>query len=141
MAWLALAAVGCGNGDDTIDRTYDPCGLSVTTDPARAAGVTAALGLWNITPVEPTEDAIEIRFEHAAESFHGLYDDENGIVYINESITAPRALSIVIAHELGHAFGLGHVSGRDSVMNRGNLTVGPTDDDRATVQALWGACE
>jgi predicted Zn-dependent protease len=48
----------------------------------------------------------------------------------------------VIAHELGHAFGLVHVSPdtRPSVMNPGNTTVAPNDGDRAALEALWGTC-
>lgn len=68
-----------------------------------------------------------------------MYEDEVGLIYINDALAAPE-LGIVIAHELGHAFGLPHIQGRASVMNAGNLTVAPNDDDRRALEALWGDC-
>ena len=84
---------------------------------------------------------LEVQFEAAATAFHGLYDDERGVVIVNSAIADPEVLAIVIAHELGHAFGLEHRSDRTSVMNSGNLSTAPTDDDRAQVNALWGPCD
>ena len=62
------------------------------------------------------------------------------------SPSARAALSAdrrVIAHELGHAFGLFHVpaSERISLMNPGNLTTPPTTADQAALAALWGSCD
>ena len=139
MALLAL--VGCGAGDTTIDRTFDPCTVAIDARAAtdlQRAGIADALALWALVPGEGAP--ITVLFEDAAEAFHGHYDDETGIVRINVKITEPRALSIVLAHELGHAFGLFHVDGRASLMNRGNLSIAPTADDFAAVSALWGPC-
>ena len=85
---------------------------------------------------------LRVRFEAASPPFHGLYDDETGIVYVNSAIEDLAPLSIVIAHELGHAFGLPHVeiAERDSLMNPGNLVIPPNDADRAAIEALWGRC-
>jgi hypothetical protein len=119
--------------------------------PAQQAGLDGALALWRdhgiggMSVVEGAAAgaaALEIRFEPAALAFHGVYDDETGIVYINRAIEDTEPLSIVIAHELGHAFGLPHVTfaERLSLMNPGNYVTPPTDGDRAAIEALWGPC-
>jgi predicted Zn-dependent protease len=63
-------------------------------------------------------------------------------VLVNRAITDRAELAIVVAHELGHAFGLVHidVATRASLMNPGNLTTPPTDADQRALEALWGAC-
>lgn len=111
-----------------IDRTFDPCAFAIED----ASGVGDALALWGLASVDGAP-AIALVFEDAAPAFHGYYDDEAGVIYINSRITEPHALAVVIAHELGHAFGLPHVEGKTSVMNRGNLSTVPTDDDRASI--------
>lgn len=145
-----------------------PIALTVSepTDVQRA-GINGALALWRShgigtlsvidgvaagplpaptapdAPTAPTApDAIEVRFQEAALPFHGLYDDETGVVYINRRIEDPTPLSIVLAHELGHAFGLPHVdfTERTSLMNPGNFVTPPTDADRTAIEALWGRC-
>lgn len=84
---------------------------------------------------------VNVIFEDAAAAFHGLYDDTRGVIYINNDITDPQVLSIVIAHEIGHAFGLPHITDRPSVMNPGNIRVLPNEGDTAALEALWGRCE
>jgi len=129
-----------------------PIALTVSgpTD-AQRAGIDGALGLWRehgvgtlsvVDGVAAGPAAIELRFQEAALPFHGLYDDETGVVYINRAIEDLTPLAIVIAHELGHAFGLPHVpfAERSSLMNPGNFVTPPTDADRAAVEALWGRC-
>jgi hypothetical protein len=142
-----------------------PIALTVSqpTDVQRA-GINGALALWRShgigtlsvidgvaagpAPDAPAPDApnapntIELRFQEAALPFHGLYDDETGVVYINRRIEDLTPLSIVLAHELGHAFGLPHVdfAERTSLMNPGNLVTPPTDADRTAIEALWGRC-
>jgi hypothetical protein len=143
VATIACAALAACTGtvDTTIDRTFDPCTLAITasgTD-VQMAGIVDGLAHWGLDN-EGTVP-IELRFEDAAPAFHGLYDDERGVIFINRGITHPEPLAIVIAHELGHAFGLPHVEkSRRSLMNPGNLTIAPTDEDRAAVEALWGTC-
>jgi hypothetical protein len=129
-----------------------PIALTVSqpTDVQRA-GIDGALVLWRdhgagtlsmVDGIAAGTASIELRFQEAALPFHGLYDDETGVVYINRRIEDLTPLSIVIAHELGHAFGLPHVdfAERSSLMNPGNLVTPPTDADRAAVEALWGRC-
>jgi hypothetical protein len=154
--WILSAACGGGPADTTIDLVHDVCASTSITvhDPtdAQRVGIDGALTLWrdhgvrrlSMGPGDGAVDdaAIELRFEAAAPPFHGLYDDETGVVYINRGILEPTALAIVIAHELGHSFGLPHVDAaeRHSLMNPGNLVTPPTEADQAAIEALWGPC-
>lgn len=119
----------------------DASASSVQTD-----GIAGAMALWRDHGAAALGAAngasLEVKFELATGAFHGLYDDRSGVIYVNERLTDPTTLSIVLAHELGHAFGLHHVSPdeRPSVMNPGNLDIAPTDEDRRTLEALWGVC-
>lgn len=93
---------------------------------------------------DPSE-TISVRFADAAETFHGQYDPDAAAIYINRDLatgTTPDALAIVIAHELGHVYGLVHIDPdqRVSLMNAGNLTTPPTDGDQRALEVLWGAC-
>jgi hypothetical protein len=152
-AWLTLTLlVACVEGDGTIDITHDPCApidiAIVGADGVQATGVDQAIASWRARGVTAFDrrgegPAIEIRFEPAALSFHGVYDDELGIVYVNQQIHDLDPLAVVVAHELGHAFGLSHVQRieRISLMNPGNLVTPPTDVDQRALEAMWGACD
>jgi predicted Zn-dependent protease len=145
MMFLAACS---GGGDSTIDITHDPCsGVTLRAAGAsesQTAGIDAAIGLWAGRGIALSRVAdhptIEIVFEYASYAFRGVYDDERGVIIINEQIVEP-ALSIVIAHELGHAFGLPHVTGRTSVMNPANLETPPNDDDAGALAEIWGPCD
>lgn len=164
LAWISTAlllsfvalAPGCAIGplDVTIDLVFDPCaelGLSVgegTTAPELQA-VLAGAALWNDRAAtrltlncEAGGPVLPVEFEAAALAFQGLYDDEHGIVFVNRRLEDRTAMTITVAHEIGHAFGLLHVSERTraSIMNPGNLSVTPTDEDVAALAELWGTC-
>jgi hypothetical protein len=151
--FLAALLGGCaaGDGDRVLEVVHDACEplhlvASSATDEERIS-LDDATAMWNELgqtrlTTAATRDArtLEVRFETAAPVFHGLYDDERGIVYVNHRLEDPRERAITIAHEVGHALGLWHVTGRDSVMNPANLSLEPNDDDAAELELLWGRC-
>jgi hypothetical protein len=149
---------------------FDPCHpLVLVLDPGttadRQAGVQTAADLWNgvagarlvvaETAAAPPLDAVDatasdaasaaapptvpLRFQAAAALSHGFYDPVLGAVLVNDDLVA-RPLAVTIAHEVGHAFGLVHVTDRPSVMNPGNLDVEPNASDAAALADLWGQC-
>jgi hypothetical protein len=171
LALLSLAAVGCGQNvqPHALEHTFDACApLTVVTAPGltaeQAQGVSDGIAMWNTgaatqlstatsaTPdveAEAEADAgatggarVPLVFQGAADNFHGLYDDAAAIVFINQDLTDLRPLSITVAHELGHVFGLLHVPAdqRTSLMNSGNTTTELTPEDVDTLALLWGRC-
>jgi hypothetical protein len=83
--------------------------------------------------------AVPLHFQAAAPPSHGFFDPARGEIFVNVDLEA-RPLTVTIAHELGHAFGLVHVTDRASVMTAGNLDVQPNVGDVAALVKLWGAC-
>ncbi len=158
--------VGCA--DESANGpglTFDACApLGIGIGPALTAeqlqGVTDALAMWNraagtalgsVTGPGDTADTsvlastapmVPLTFQVAAPPFHGLYDNRAGRIFVNEDLTDVGPLHITIAHEIGHAFGLSHVSAsvRPSLMNSGNTTIGITPDDVDALAAIWGRC-
>jgi hypothetical protein len=137
------------------DVRFDPCRpltliVQNGATPEEAAGVQAAAIAWNdaagaqLTVVAagsetPGAPQLPVSFQRAATPSHGFFDPVAGRVLINEDL-AGHPLAITIAHEVGHAFGLVHVTGRPSVMNPGNLDVDPNTGDVGALATLWGAC-
>lgn len=141
---------------------FDPCAPlrldAATTTEVQRAGLRDALMLWRergvtafdaidgeadaIDPAPANAPMIAIGFEDAAATFHGIYDPEALRVWINRDLVAREQVAVVIAHELGHVFGLAHVDRevRASLMNPGNLATLPTDEDQRALEAMWGRC-
>jgi predicted Zn-dependent protease len=123
-------------------QVFDACApLAITGDDA--ATIAGAVALWNgvgVTSLGETGGAaIPVVYESdAAPEEYGLY--AGSAIYMNDDLD-PDQRVIVLAHELGHAIGLVHVTDRSSVMNPGNLVVTPTAEDAATVGQRWGTCE
>jgi hypothetical protein len=152
LANLAFLAA-CGSPDTTIDLVFDPCQpLSISTESVALEdrqSIEEAAHLWNElagTQLSFTPEgagSVSVAFEEAAPAHLGLYDDERGVIWVNRTIETGRALTITIAHEVGHAMGLMHVeksSERRSVMVPGNTETPPGEIDREALTALWGEC-
>lgn len=152
MFTMCMACAEANPPDDYIDIVFDPCEPIVVTlqdaTHTQRASVQEALDLWNellgsqLTLSENIDaPRIPIEFDRAAKAFRGYYDDEIGIVYINDRLVG-REITITTAHELGHTFGLFHVDAaeRPSVMNHGNMEVVPNEADARDVAAIWGEC-
>lgn len=157
---LPLAA-GCGETSSDSSAVaavrVDACQPAVlvldpTSTDNQKVGARAAIELWNrgastrlsvsddgAAAPSPGSPALPLHFRQAAAPSHGFFDPATGEVLINEGLSA-HPLAVTIAHEVGHAFGLVHVTGRPSVMAPGNLEVEPTEADVAELAKLWGVC-
>lgn len=153
---MLVALAACGPSGPPSYVALDPCaGLAIishaTTEMERD-GIVDALALWRARGVAAFDVAtresvpgavIEVRFEDAGSVFRGVYDPEAGHVVINREIADRTTMAIVIAHELGHVFGLAHIAAttRVSLMNPGNVATPPTDGDQRELEAMWGTCQ
>ena len=166
MCAVCASLASCATESSESYLARDPCApLSLAAPTATAAeqtGISGAVALWrdrgvaafDVAPddapaADPTTASastgalpIEIRFDAAASTFHGVYDPATARVLINRDLTDPATLAIVIAHELGHVFGLAHIAPatRLSLMNPGNLVTPPTEADQGALEARWGRC-
>jgi hypothetical protein len=108
-----------------------------------------AIALWHghgiDSLVRVTDDPspeLVLALQHGNPLSFGYYDYTAAKIELNDILPASEARTIVIAHELGHAFGLVHVAPetRASVMNPGNTKVAPNPSDAAALIKRWGAC-
>jgi Zn-dependent peptidase ImmA (M78 family) len=114
-------------------------------DAAQQAAIDQAIAAWRAVGLTAPDRnatgavAVSVVFQGASPASYGLYDGEGAQILINDQLTADQ-MAVVIAHELGHAFGLVHVAPaeRTSVMNPGNLTIAPTSADADAIAAIWG---
>ena len=146
----ALLAAACASDPGPAPATFDPCTPIVLVPAADAsaaerASIESAIAAWRSRAgVELTTDEIEgaphvaVLFRPAPLAFFGVY--ERDTVVINRELSDDAARSVVVAHELGHAFGLVHVSDGSSVMVPGNLKTPPGVVDEQALEKLWGAC-
>jgi hypothetical protein len=171
LPWLCAWLAACGGGGGAA-VVYDPCrplALDVggsasssasvsasssasTTEVASVAAQTvpAAIALWNEGSDGETHlvrsstfgEVLLVRPESGSPVIDGDYDPTQGAVDLNLDLGDSRARAIVLAHEIGHAYGLSHVDPavRASVMNPGNTTVPPGPGDTDALIALWGDC-
>lgn len=126
---IALSGCSQSAADERVFSVCAPIGIASDN----MVPVEEAISMWSavgIGDLQPGGADISVVFASGGPSEFGFYD--NGIVTINRDLDDDRA-AITIAHELGHAFGLVHVSDRPSVMNPGNLTIAPTAEDRASI--------
>lgn len=154
---LFLVLGACGGNDDTdaITNTFDPCqplALRPADDstPEEISGVIEGVALWNdiattrLKLADGSGDAPEIAiiFQKAPSNYFGIYEESVTAIYINRNLTDASARAITVAHELGHTFGLVHVSPKErlSVMNAANITVLPSEMDVAAISTLWAEC-
>lgn len=147
-----LATAACGGMSTSGDAgiTFDPCTgisaqVSADASPVQAQGVRDAVALWHKVAqlkmsADPGMATVPVGFQKAADVFHGLYEPDRGDVLINEDLSDPHQLAVVIAHELGHSMGLVHITSYTSVMTSGNLTVEPQAADAQALIDIWGQC-
>jgi Matrixin len=147
--FVIAALTACSSSNDSpINLTHDACAplalVSAAASELQLGGIEDGEALWRDRGAPAlglrAGSTLEVRFEPAATNFRGLYDDEEGVIYVNSGLADRGLLAIVVAHEVGHAFGLPHVTDRVSVMNPGNVATTPTVEDQRALAALWGDC-
>lgn len=154
LSLFVVLACACSAGPEStlIETVYDPCAdvtvvAAGSTTVEQRDGIATAVAMWNehagtrlTFGGDGPDGRIEVSFEEAAPVFHGVYRDDRGDIVVNSLLHDPEQRSITIAHELGHAFGLLHITGPEALMNRGNLDTPVTMIDVSELRELWGLC-
>ena len=142
----------CSPGDQFMNNTFHACAPLVIAAPDDAtadelAGIDLGLEMWNRAAStrlsrmpRPGAAVLPIRYVVSAEFFFGTYLDEEATVVLNRLGGSLQERAVVVAHEIGHAFGLWHEEDCDSVMNPGNLDIAPNSRDVDVLSARWGTC-
>jgi Zn-dependent peptidase ImmA (M78 family) len=116
-------------------------------------GVRGAMSLWNTVAKTQLQSqgaagdgspSLAIHFELGSPAFYGVYHDAEPAIVINRYVTDPERRTVIIAHEIGHAFGLHHVHptpDAPSVMQPGNQSTPPSASDVTSLRALWADCQ
>jgi hypothetical protein len=138
---------------DEIETVFDPCSpLAIVpgegSAPSERDSIEQAIDAWNrVLPtrleVGPHAGVPELPVYFLSDiGFRAAYFDKSVEIVVSRDKLAPDDLGLAIAHELGHSFGLFHVSKKErlSVMNVGNLEVEPNREDALAVASLWEAC-
>lgn len=152
ISGLLFGATSCDDGPQHFWMVFDPCDpLVLEPEGASAeqrAAIERAIAMWNDVaevnvgftgPLDARRLPVKVV---ETEWYMGRFDDIEGEIEIAGRVTDMDVFSIVVAHELGHAFGLYHVDAgeRVSVMNTGNKDVPPNEGDVDVLAHMWGPC-
>jgi hypothetical protein len=155
LVLVTVAACGAPVDDGSVSF-FDVCrptALVIAADAtaAQRADVAAAFDLWAAVGGPPMvlaegappegAQALPVGFVEIADFYRGGYRPHRGDIVLNRRLEGARVRAIVLAHEIGHAFGLLHTSEPRSLMHPWNTEVPPSGDDARLIRERNGPCE